>query len=215
MPHTDGIDVSKWQGLINWDQVATTGIWWGATRIWDRQVVPPTVDAQFARNRAGMARIGLRFRLLYWFLENRSPEEQAAQAWFVAQGHLDVGEAFMLDAESNCTEEQAWTWITQVESFTHRPVVVYTNRNVDGGRIWNSTRIFDGTRARIYPDYKTGTDVELTWDELYAKVQQRTAPQGYDIWQFSSTGAIPGIAGNVDLDQVDNWQILNAACGYA
>ena len=149
MPRPDGIDVSFWQGLVRWSEVAATGVTWAATRIYDRQH-GPAVDATFNRNRSGMATVGIPIRLLYWYLEpGRSVADQAAQCVQIV-GPLAQGEGIMLDAEDTTTETQAFIWCTLVEKYIARPCAVYTSDWVDGGRTWRSARIFDGTRPRIF-----------------------------------------------------------------
>lgn len=180
-------------------------IYWAAARIWDRQT--GTVDEQFTANRLGMASTKRRYRLLYWYLENRSGFDQSQQAIFVTNP-LQVGEGVMLDAELDCTEQQAWDFIINVEAFTHRPVAVYTNPHVDGGRIWNSRRIFDGVRPKIYPNY---LDAGQTVDELIAEAHAR---KPWDVWQHSNRGTVPGVTTLVDLDQVDGWRLFDPVCGY-
>lgn len=199
MPRADGIDVSKWQGTIDWNAVRAGGYQWCATRIWDRQE-GPGVDKTFIRNRAGMS--FARHRLLYWYLEpNRSIAEQAAQCVAIV-GPLAAGEGIMLDAEDTTTESQAFTWCQLVEAHTRRPVCVYTALFVDGARTWRSTRIFDGTRPRVFAAYK---------DEATAR--SLAAPFSWDAWQWTSTGHVAGITGNVDLNQVDHPAAFDPVCG--
>ena len=57
----NGIDVSKWQGDIDWNAVDNAGYTWVAIRTWDRQGKPPGPDVTFAANRKGMAFARWRF----------------------------------------------------------------------------------------------------------------------------------------------------------
>jgi lysozyme len=199
MPRTDGIDVSYWQGTIDWTAVRTTGIWWAATRIWDRQHGPGK-DYTFDHNRTGMA--FCHYRLLYHFLEGgRSIQQQVDQCLAIV-GTLAEGEGMMLDAEAACTELQALAWLHAVEAVIERPCAVYTNRQVDAGRIWNSPQVFNG-RPRIFPRYTLDQDVAAA----------SAAPYGWDAWQWSSTGHLPGIVSAVDLDQVDHAAMFDPVCG--
>src|SRR5262245_8737541 len=80
MPRLDGIDVSHWDGTVDWSAVR------GAESI---QLVAAKAtegmgdrDPQFAANWAGMRAAGFRVRIAYHFATGDPPEEQAA--WFAA-----------------------------------------------------------------------------------------------------------------------------------
>lgn len=201
MPRTDGIDVSKWQGTIDWNAVRNgTGIWWAACRTFDRDT--NAVDQTFAANRAGMA--FCKYRLLYfWLLPGQG--KQGAQQFLQTIGSLARGEAAMLDAEQGgITEQDCLDWLEAVEAVTGRPSAVYTGGYVAGGTIWRSTRIFNGQRARIFAAYTS---------EDEAKGHAGGIP--WDAWQWTSSGQVPGINANCDIDQVDNAAAFDKCCGLA
>lgn len=198
MPRLDGIDVSKWQGSIDWPAVATTGIWWAACRVWDRDTGAP--DATFKANRAGMA--FARYRLLYdWLLPGQGRE--GAERFLSTVGTLAPGEGAMLDAEQDgITEADCLDWLYLVEAATARPAAVYTGGYVAGGAIWRSPYIFDGARPRVFAAYTTEADAHTHASGI-----------AWDVWQWSSTEHVPGIAGNVDADQVDRSEVFDWCCG--
>ena len=199
MPRTDGIDVSKWQGTIDWAAVRNgTSIWWSACRTWDRDL--RQVDHTFAANRAGQS--FCKYRLLYYWLE---PGRALAgvEEFFKAVGALQQGEGVMLDAEQDgITEGECLQWLEEVEARTGRPSAVYTGGYVAGGSIWRSARIFDGLRARVFAAYTSEAD---------AKRHAQGIP--WDAWQHSATGHVPGINANCDLDQVDRAAAFDKVCG--
>jgi len=208
MPRTDGIDVSRYQGRIDWTLVpafitwvavkATQGTGW--------------LDPYFKANRAAIS--NRKYRLLYHFLDpvgpiarltswGRQRDGRLQAAWFLNNvGPLADGEGVMLDVEgANVYPDQAQAFCETVEAFYKRPVAVYTGRYVAGGAIWNSTSLFNGQRARVLAAY-------LTEDVARA----RALPYRWDAWQWSSTGAEPGVLTRVDLDQVDNPAAFDRAC---
>ena len=198
MPRTDGIDVSKWQGTIDWSAVATTGITWAATRVWDRDLDRP--DETFARNRTGMA--FCRHRLLYYWLEPGRAAE-GIEEFMSTIGFLGRGEGAMLDAEqSGIDEAQCLQWLEGVEAITQRPCAVYTGGYVAGGSIWHSTRIFNGKRPRIFAAYTSEEEAKQHADGI-----------AWDAWQWTSSGHIPGINANCDIDQIDDAAAFDACCG--
>lgn len=200
MPRRDGIDVSKWQGTIDWAQVRASGITWSACRTWDRDL--RDVDATFAANRAGQA--FARHRLLYYWLE---PGRAliGVDEFFWAVGQLHDGEGVMLDAEQEgITEGECLQWLEAVEARTGRPCAVYTGGYVAGGTIWHSRLIFDGRRPRVFACYSAEGDC--------ANIHADGIP--WDAWQYSATGRVPGIAANCDEDQVDNPGAFDRCCGH-
>jgi lysozyme len=198
MPRTDGIDVSKWQGTIDWGAVAATGITWSACRTWDRDL--HQVDQSFAYNRAGQG--FCRHRLLYYWLEPMRALPGVDEL-FAAIGALAPGEGVMLDAEQDgITESDCLAWLEAVEARTGLPCAVYTGGYVAGGSIWRSTRIFDGRRARVFAAYSSEADAH-----------RHAGGIAWDAWQWSSTGHVPGIHANCDLDQIDNPAAFDRVCG--
>lgn len=199
MPRMDGIDVSKWQGTIDWNAVRSTGIWWSACRTWDRDL--DIVDATFAANRAGQS--FCKYRLLYYWLE---PGRALAgvDEFFTAVGALQPGEGVMLDAEQDgITEGECLQWLEAVEARTGRPAAVYTGGYTAGGAIWRSTRIFNGQRPRVFACYSDQGDC----------ANKHAAGIPWDAWQWSSTGRVPGINANCDQDQVDHAAAFDKVCG--
>ena len=194
MPRADGTDISSWQGRIDWPAVLATGIQW----IGMRATVGGRVDTEFARNRAGAA--PARCRLLYDYLY----PGHSADAFIQAVGQLQVGEVAMLDAERDgITEADCLRWLGQVEAWSGRPAAVYTGGYVAGGTIWKSGRIFDGRRPRIFAAYSS--------EDSARRIHAAGIP--WDAWQWTSTGSLPGISGGIDLDQVDRWELFDAAAG--
>lgn len=192
MPRTDGIDVSQYQGAIDWTAVRSTGIQWVGMR-----VCHGYVDTQFARNRAGAAWAW--HRLLYDYMDPGGN----ADTFLATVGKLRLGEAAMLDAEApGLTVGDCLRWCQQVEAATGRPAVIYTGKFTAGGTIWSSSQLFNGQRARILAAYTS----EPTARAL-------AAPYGWDAWQWTDKGAVAGIGPLVDLNQVDDVEAFDRCCG--
>lgn len=196
MPRSDGIDVAHWQGWIDWPAVPPTVQWVAVQGLkGDRP------DPWLTANRAGMA--GRRVRLVYGYPTGpNDPDAPSTRSWadqaatFAATvGELDPAEGIMLDAESaDITEAKVLEWLGVAEVALGRRAAVYTGRYVAGGSVWASPRIFDGTRPRIFAAYTDPTTAAGL-----------AAPYGWAVWQWSGTGAMAGVSGACDLDQVDDW----------
>ena len=129
LPRTDGIDVSKWQGAIDWPKVFGSGIWWVAMRVWDRSTKAP--DQRFAANRANTApaRFGPCTTTSRW-----RPVTAQVTDYLNTIGQLAVGEGVMLDAEEpGVTVAMCVSWLQTVEAVTGIPSTVYTGGYVAGG----------------------------------------------------------------------------------
>ena len=208
----DGIDVSRYQGKIDWPAVAEAGIFWAATKATQgTSYVDPTLTA----NRAGMANADIRYRQLYHWLNPAigaarlvpalRKRDAYAQADFFLKtvGKLSPGEGVLLDAEQTGirSDQVAW-WCERVEATTGLPVEVYTGVYVAGGEIWKSATVFNGKRARVLAAYIS--------EERMLKA---SAPWRPDCWQFTSTATVPGVPTPVDGDMIYNRARFDAACG--
>jgi hypothetical protein len=184
-----GIDVSKWQGKIDWAQVKNAGYTWSACRTWDRQ--EHQVDETFAYNRDGQA--FATWKLLYYWLEPGRVAE-GVDEFFEAVGELRPGEGAMLDAEEEgITVAECIEWCELVEARTGVPCAVYTGGYTADGTIWHSDELFDGKRARIFAAYCDEDDAV-----------RHAQGKAWDAWQYSCTGTVPGVDADCDLDRIDN-----------
>jgi GH25 family lysozyme M1 (1,4-beta-N-acetylmuramidase) len=198
----DGIDVSHYQGTIDWPTVRAH-IAGPGLAAWKVTQGTYTVDATATTNRQATAKAGFRWRFGYHWLVPGDPIAQAD--WFLNHfTNLQPGEGVILDAEQDgITEPKTLAWCQRVEAASGRPVAVYTGKYVAGGTIWNSTRIFNGQRARWLAAYEPETTV-----------RHDALPYGFDVWQGDggATGTFPGVAAGVDLNMVENPIILDLAC---
>lgn len=79
-------------------------------------------------------------------------------------------------------------WVEAVENVLLRRPIIYTYAS-----FWNSTL----AGSRRFDDY-------FLWIADYGNRPSPRLPAGrtgYEMWQFSQTGLVPGIIGNVDLDR--------------
>lgn len=197
----DGIDVSRYQGDVDWRAVRAQGMAWSACKATQgRRWVDPT----FSANRAGMAAAGFPVRLFYHWLSHDVPATVQAAHFLRTVGGLAVGEGVMLDAEEDgITLAQCIEWCRLVEAATGRPVAVYTGVYVAGRTIWQSPVLFDGRRARVLAAYTSE-----------ARARRIAAPHAWDAWQWTGSGTVAGVDGPVDIDQVDHMPAFLRACGY-
>jgi lysozyme len=183
-----GIDVSVYQGNINWAQVKTAKDF-AIARVSDGTYL----DTKFDQNWSGMKAAGI-IRGAYQFFE---PGESAtAQADIMIQKMVGFGPGDlppMLDMEVTGGQSPATitakihTWVDKIKAATGRTPLIYT-----GKYFWD-------------PNVQT-TDFASFPLVIAAYVKPNcpntpTAWNKWSMWQYSSTGTVPGISGNVDMDE--------------
>ncbi|HMJ52287.1 MAG TPA: GH25 family lysozyme [Polyangiaceae bacterium] len=185
----EGIDVSYYQKTINWQQVKASGIQFAVTRISDGLNFP---DSEFADNWAGIKSVGL-IRGAYQYFE--PGQDALAQADMVVQrvGMLGAGDLpVQLDMEATGGQSSAniaskmKTWMDRVTTGTGKRPFIYTAKY-----FWNdnvASRDFSADRLWVANYGVTCPDLPDAWSN-------------WSIWQYSSTGTVSGIAGDVDLDR--------------
>jgi len=188
-----GIDVSRFQAHVDWDQVKDSGIAFAFARALD--IAGGTGgDPLFAANWAGMRAAGLR-RGAYCFLRVNHDPAQQAEIFLDLVGAMDLMDLPpVLDVEElgvqGFTPQQilaaAQTWLDIVQNARNKRPIVYTDQNT------LTALLKDSTALCAYP----------LWQAAY-----RTSPppppkgwQQWTFWQNSSTGRVPGISTAVDLD---------------
>ena len=200
MTRLDGIDVSKYQGAVNWPAVrAACARPDFAVAAWKVTQGVRTLDPTAARNRADAAAAGFRWRMGYhWLSPNLDGVAQAR--WFLQnfQG-IGEGEGVILDyEEKGLSPDAALAFCTEVERVTGRPVAVYCGVYQNA---WKDTRIFNGQRMRWVAAYAAE-----------ARVRAACQPYGFDMWQWSSSGTVPGVPTRCDVNLVENPIMADLAC---
>ena len=182
-----GIDVSEFQGNIDWNQVKASGIAWAYARIDDGTYM----DTKFDQNWPAMKAAGV-LRGAYQFFEPGDDPGALADIVIQKMGPLGVGDLPpMLDMEVTGGQSPAvitahiHTWIDKVQAATGRVPIIYTGKYFWNGNVGSAD--FAG-----YP----------LWIAAYVSPCPSTPdPWGnWSMWQYNSNGSIPGISGNVDVD---------------
>jgi lysozyme len=187
--NAQGIDVSHYQGTVSWQQVRTAGIQFAFAKATDGLT---WTDPNFATNWAGMKDAGL-LRGAYHFFE---PADDAAQQaeFFLSTVQVETGDLPpVLDVETaGASSEALWqgvqTWLDQVEAATGVQPILYMSPGF-------ANEYGAPSSLAAYP----------LWIAQYG-VDQPTLPTGWAawlIWQYSETGSVSGVVGNVDRDELN------------
>lgn len=185
-----GIDVSRWQGDIDWHRVRNAGISFAfikATEGGDH------ADPNFRRywREAAQARIPRGAYHYYYFC--RTGAEQAA--WFIHNVPREIGSLPpVIDLE--------WT---NSRTCPRRPTPHEVKREAEifmqiVGRHYGQRPIIY-TTVDFYRDNQLGTMRAEFWLRSVADHPSARYPgQRWAFWQYTGTGIVPGIRGNVDLN---------------
>ncbi|HJC23103.1 MAG TPA: Ig-like domain-containing protein [Candidatus Eisenbergiella merdavium] len=188
-----GIDVSKHNGSIDWEKVKNSGVSFAIIRCGYRGSATGVMvdDPKFKENIQGATAAGLKVGVYYFSQAVNGVEavEEASAAISRISGYkisypvfIDVeaagGRADGLSSAERTEVVQAFCKTVQDSGYT---AGVYANKNWLGSEM--NTGSFGGYNI---------------WLAQYAAAP--TYNGRYELWQYSSTGRIDGISGNVDLN---------------
>ena len=190
---TLGIDVSKWNGTIDWTAVKNSGISYVIIRSGYRGSSQGTLiaDPKFTTNIKGATAAGLKVGV-YFFTQAVDEREAVEEASMVLEQiknykisypvFLDVepsgGRADSISSETRTAVCKAFCQTIQGAGYT---AGIYANKT------WLETKLDPGALSA----YKI-------WLAQYASAPTYTGR--YDLWQYRATGKVSGISGNVDMN---------------
>ena len=194
-PIEKGIDVSKWNGNIDWKSVKNFGVDYVIIRA---GYGTSTIDPKFKTYIEGAKSVGLKIGV-YWFSYATSPENAAIEA----QGCLNAISPYkssitypvFFDFEydsvryannngvkvtKDLATKMANSFLNKVESKGYTSGI-YTNR--------------DFSSTYFTSDLINSSNL---WVAQYASTNTFGKP--YSMWQYSEKGSVPGISGYVDMN---------------
>jgi len=181
-----GIDVSSFQGPIDWRRVKAAGIVFAFARVSDGMDV---IDQRFEENFRAMRRFGIRRGAYQYFRAGADPEQQADLLMRAVRrlGRVDLPLVADVETDDGMSADEVRDrlarWLRRIERRTRRRPIVYTSPSMGI------------TLGDQFSDYHL-------WVAHY-EVDCPTVPAGWQEWRFwqrSSTGRVAGVAGDVDLD---------------
>ena len=189
---TRGLDVSEFQGIVNWNQVKSAGYQFAMLRA---GYGFSSIDQQFKRNASECNRIGLPVGA-YWFCYATSPEIAVMEA----DGCLNTIAPYRMeypicyDIEQASVDYAASNGVTITPALATEIVRAFCRRIEERGyfAMFYTNRNFQRT---YFP-----ADFSERYAFWYAYYNSQFDGTNCGMWQFTSQGSIPGISGNVDLD---------------
>lgn len=189
-----GIDVSKWNGTIDWNAVKNSGISYVIIRCGYRGSSTGALieDPRFKSNIQGAKNAGLKVGVYFFSQAVNEVEavEEASMAINLVNGY-GLNYPIFLDVESSGgrgDKIDAGTRTAVCKAFCN----TIQNSGYSAGIYANKTWLTSYMNTASLTGYKI-------WLAQYASTPSYSATR-YDMWQYSSKGKVTGINGNVDMN---------------
>jgi len=196
--YLEGIDISHWQGTIDWKKVAAGGKRFAIMKATEDV---DFVDSKYAINRSGAAAAGIPTTAYHFAQPDSSVNDAIEEAdHFVNTARLAAGDIVpALDLEVagglSPTALTKWvkTWLDRVNSRLEVRAMVYVSPAFWKKYLADTQSIADAGYTVLWIAHwgvSAPTVAASNW-----------GGHGWTFWQYSNCGSVPGIAGCVDLDR--------------
>jgi GH25 family lysozyme M1 (1,4-beta-N-acetylmuramidase) len=203
-----GIDVSHWQGTINWTSVKNSGVTFAYCKATEGT---DYTDPTFASNEANAKTAGVLIGAYHFARYDQNTGTAGAQAeaahfWNVTKNYIKGNGTYMmpmLDVEHapgasyNKTSLSQWVnaWCADIVSRAAASNVtvvplIYTSSSFAGS--W-----LDSTVASQWAPWIANWNGQNPQTGSPSPVSPWST---WKFWQYSATGSVPGVSGNCDLD---------------
>ncbi len=192
----NGIDVSKFQGEIEWDKVANAGVDFAILRVGLRGTTEGKLleDDYFVDNIVGATENGIDVGVyIYSQAKNEAEAKEEAQLVLDSIEPYNIKYPVVIDIESAdspnartvdmTTDEYevvAKTFCEMVKSAGYKPMIY--------GNVKSFTLLMDAVDVDDYDIWIAYYGLPLYY------------PYHFDIWQYTSSGVVDGIEGDVDMN---------------
>lgn len=193
--YKEGIDVSHYQGTIDWDKVA------GAEKI-SYVYLKATegaslVDETYERNLSEARRVGLSVGSYHFYRPNVDWRTQLKNLTSVVKREdQDLVPIIDIEHRGAVSEEKfisdLASFIKEVTTYYGKKPLLYTYHNFYNKHLCGRFKDYHWMIARYRSDSPTLND-----------------GKDYIMWQYTSTGSIPGVRGNVDRSKIMSGFNLN------
>jgi lysozyme len=194
-----GIDVSNWQGVIDWAKVAKSGYKFAFLKATEGGTY---TDPTFANNRLNANANGIVIGA-YDFAQpsTKAGQPEAEADLFVNVSSPKSGDLVpVLDLETTnnltAAQLQDWVkrWMYRVYQRTGIRGAIYVSPSFWSTKMGNTAWFANnGFRVLWIAHWTSGTSPTVPASNWGAN--------GWSFWQWTSSGTVPGISGRVDLDR--------------
>jgi RHS repeat-associated protein len=203
MSRAQGIDVSHFQGTINWTSVAGAGKTFAFQKSTEGVgYADPTLAANMSGGKAAGLLMGVYHRATPSTTAGDAVNEAnyfvSQAAAYIAPGYMRPAVDLSVGSAMGITALSTWvnTFVDSVQAATGIEPIIYTNNDIATNYLNSSVADHDLWIARWStafgtPTADTSSPPAGVWDG-----NGRT----WDFWQYSTTGTLAGISGSVNLD---------------
>lgn len=201
---SNGIDVSKWQGKIDWQKVKKSGIEFAFIRIGYRDekgVIRKDANADYNLQQAEKAGI---LTGVYFFSTAKSKQEAAEEAAFTLRAieNYSISYPVVYDCEGYTDPasrmygltaaqrtENAKVFLKAVAAAGYDPMFYGALTEITDPTYWELSAIREQYKIWVaqYPDIP------------YPKKDKPDLTGRFDAWQYTNKGSVPGVTGDVDM----------------
>lgn len=187
-----GIDVSRYQGSIDWAKAKADGVQFAILKTVstnNREFGGLYIDHTFERNYAECKRLGIPVGAYYYtYAQNKAYADKELALFKKAVAGKSFEMPLFVDVEDNLLKPLSREALTNL--------VKYELQTIES---W-------GCYAALYTyTYYKQTEIDLgrlsAYDLWIADYRGTRPPFAHGIWQYSSKGSVNGVVGNVDM----NW----------
>jgi GH25 family lysozyme M1 (1,4-beta-N-acetylmuramidase)/fibronectin type 3 domain-containing protein len=181
-----GIDVSKWQGTIDWTKVKNTGIEFAMLRAsYGSSSTDPMFEINYSAAKENGIALGAYHYSYATTIEKAQEEVQfllglLAGKQFEYPICVDVEDSSMSSLDQQILTDIVLVYLTELSDAGYYPMI-YSSKT------WFTARL-DEARLTHYDHWLAQWSTSMTYTNSVT------------LWQYSSTGKVDGISANVDLD---------------
>jgi GH25 family lysozyme M1 (1,4-beta-N-acetylmuramidase) len=202
---TYGIDVAKWQGVIDWAKVKEAGIEFAMIRIGYRTQISGEITedpyAKYNLQQAGKhdIKLGVYFfstainkkeaeKEAKWVIDFIAPYKMTYPVVYNCEGYTDLN-----NRQYTLTKEErtnlAIVFLDYVKDKGYTPMFYASKNELENSRDWDKSLLTSKYKIWIaqYPD-----TLALNSKSSYSDT--------HEMWQYTNNGKVPGIKGSVDLN---------------
>lgn len=203
---TLGVDVAKYQGTIDWQQVAESGIDFAFIRVGYRTQVDGviTADTNAKYNMQEASKYGIKLGAYFFSTAVTAEEAKEEAQWvadFIAQYPITYPVAYNCEGFSDPENRQyamsveertdiALVFLETIEELGYEAMFYASKNEMEADVKWEV--------SRIEPDYKVW--VAQYPEQPYPITAESTYSGAHQMWQYTRNGTVPGISQPADMN---------------
>jgi GH25 family lysozyme M1 (1,4-beta-N-acetylmuramidase) len=208
--YLEGIDVSHWQGSINWSSVAAAGKKFAVMKATESTIY---ADSQYPTWHPAARSVGIRVGAYHFAQPSTTAGDAVAEAdWFVSHANLlagDLNPALDLEVSNGLSTSalQAWVgaWLTEVYQKTGVRPMIYTSPSFWRNYMGDTRSFADQGYTVLWVAHWFVTSPSVPGSNW--------GGHGWTFWQYSDCGSVSGISGCVDLDRYNGTDLTKVTYG--